>query len=301
MGPAGLARWEREIGDTVSEEAIAEIWAHPRFQDAMRLSVETALALTESNPVYHTNFRDLGRLTLAVIALYLDATGGLTHRRMRELSGDVGMLSAGRATAILFQLRMIGYIVPTATRADGSATRYAPTQKMKEAFRARIRTELASIALLEPEMETLLARFDDDEVFRVYIAHLGSTFGRGIPREDMAGFNALSARNSALLILYNLLHAADTGGEFPPHGHAPISVAALARRFGVSRAHVLRILREAEQNGFVSHGKGEEGVTIHPLLCEKFRLTYAVTYIVFGALGHRTLVTLSQPTARAAQ
>jgi DNA-binding MarR family transcriptional regulator len=300
-GPAGISRWEGEIGDTISEDWIAEVRARPRFQEAMRHSVERALAMTEENPVYHTNVRDAGRMTLAMIALYLDATGGLTHRRLREMSGDLGMLSAGRATAILFQLRMIGYVTPQAVRADGAATLYVPTAKMRDAFRARVRIEIEAMAKLEPEAEELLARFDEDETFRVFVAHFGSLFGRGEPREDLAALNAIAARNSGMLVLFNILHNADTGGVFPPSGRAPISVSALSRRFGVSRAHVARLLREIEQDGFITRDMDEDSVTLLPILAERFSVYFACIYIIWAVVAHRTIQTLRHDTARAAQ
>jgi DNA-binding MarR family transcriptional regulator len=300
-GPAGIARWEGEIGDTVSDAGLAEMRAHPRFDEALRHSVRRALALTEEDPVYHTNNRDSGRMTLAMVALYLDATGGLTHRRLRELSGDLGMLSAGRATAILFQLRMIGYVTPQGMRADGSATRYLPTEKMQSAFRQRLRIEVEALAKLEPEAEEVLARFDEGETLRIFISHFGSLFGRGVPREDLAPLNALAARNSGMLILFNLLEAADTGGEFPAAGAARVSVSALSRRFGVSRAHVARVLREAERDGFLLRDATEDGVTLQPLLAERFRIYFAIIYVIWAVVVHRTNQTLRHEAARAAQ
>ena len=78
-------------------------------------------------------------------------------------------------------------------------------------------------------------------------------------------------------------------------------MSALARRFGVGRAHVMRIQREAERNGFIARSPDEEGVSVHPLLAETFSIYFAAIYIIFAVVTHRTIATLGHSAARAAQ
>ena len=304
MAGNGLGLWDIQLGDTIRDEAIADFLARPRLEEAMRNSVGKALEFCDTDPLAHANFRDVGRLILATIALYLDATGGLTHRRLREIATEAGTLSAGRATAILLHLRMIGYVTAKATRADGSARLYVPTEKMKAVFRRRIRIEVESLAMLEPEIAPLLATFDEDETFQILISHFGALIGR-VPehRHEIAlkRYDAITTKNSGTIMLFGLFQAADKGSDFPPAGLAPVNVSAMARRFGVSRAHVLRVLREAEEAGFLSRMPGGDGVVLTPYLAEAFRLYYAIAHIIIGAVAYRTLATLKEAQSKAAQ
>lgn len=303
----GLDRWETELRiasvTTVSAEGIADFLAHPRLRDAIRHTISGALAVCDADPDAHANFRDVGRFVLGLIALYLDATGGLTHRRLREISGEAGTLSGGRATAILLHLRMIGYVTAESTRADGSARLYVPTKRMKDVYRRRFRIELESLAMIEPEVEDLLARLEEDDVFRIVMAQLGALIGQGQQRQEIAlkRYDAITAKSSGTIIMFNLLAAADQAMDFPVPGFARVSVSALSRRFRVSRAHVLRVLREAEEAGFLSRREDGEGVIIHQLLCDTFRLYYAIVHIIMAGVAYRTLETLRGQNSRAAQ
>ncbi len=307
MKPSRLARWDIEIGDGergVLADAVADFLAQPRLSDAIRHTVECALEVCDNDTDAHANFRDVGRMLLGTIALYLDATGGLTHTRLREISGVAGTLSAGRATAILLHLRMIGYVTAQSKRADGSARLYVPTKRMKDIFRRRLRIEFESLAMIEPETEELLTRLDEDEAFRLLIANFGVLIGRGgnRPEIELKHYDAITAKSSGTIIMFNLFHAADQGLQFPSPGIARVQISQMARRFRVSRAHVLRVLREAEEAGFITRRVDGEGVVIHPLLCDTFRLYYAIVHIILGAVAHRTLTTLrNQDLPRAAQ
>ncbi len=261
------------------------------------------MAYCDGDPVAHANFRDTGKLVLAMIALYLDATGGLTHRRLREISQKAGTLSAGRATAILLHLRMIGYVTAVSTRADGSARLYVPTQKMREVFRNRIRIDIEALAMLEPEVDSLLARFAEDETFRIFMAEAGNLIGEAKPNEEegLVRYDAITSKNAGQIIIYNLLQAADHGREFPPLGPAPVSVSALSRRFGVSRAHVLRVLREMEDGGFVTRAADGNGYELQQRLHDAFRQHFALVHLILGGVAYATLQVLKQNDRAAAQ
>src|SRR5215831_16472549 len=60
------------------------------------------------------------------------------------------------------------------------------------------------------------------------------------------------------------------GGEtdtMPPSAPLHLSISELARRFSVSRAHVLRLLRQATAHGLITRGTGgEDTITFTPAL-----------------------------------
>src|SRR5690242_7761717 len=119
MSSGVLERWEREVGET-SDDLIAAVRSHPRFGEALHHSVTKAIDHITIDPQLHGTFRDLGHVMLASLALFMDATGGLTHRRLRDLSANSGALSSGRAAALLLRLQFIGYVKGAPDHKNGS-------------------------------------------------------------------------------------------------------------------------------------------------------------------------------------
>ena len=187
--------------------------ARPGMDDAIRRSVLGAVAYYDAAPTLHRDVKDVSRFLLGVLALYLDASGGLTHRRLRELSGKSGILSAGTATAVLLRLQMIGYVT-RADAANGHSRPYKPTPAMEAAFRGRMRIEFEALTHLTDETSEMLARFDEPAVFSMLMAMMGdqSMMAAGSPNPDIAAFNALAVRSAGLLILFEVMAKADTGG-----------------------------------------------------------------------------------------
>jgi hypothetical protein len=288
-----LERWERDVTIGLSSSLIDDVRAHPRFSEALHASVTKALDHVATDPVLHSTFRDIGQVVLASLALYLDATGGLTHRRLRDLSEGSGALSSGRATAMLWHLQLIGYVTAQTEHTRGKTRAYIPTERMKAAYRARLMIDLESIALLAPEAGAVTENFDDD-MFRVYMAEMGAYMRTLGPRThpDLKDFDALANRNAGVLLIYVLAQAVHRDGSFPQPGHTQISASAIGRRLRVSRMHVLRLLREAEQAGFIVR-EGNEGITVTPLLCDRLSLFAALLFTLNGAIVNRTLNALA--------
>ena len=283
----GLSRWDSEMGYEISTKAIAEVCGDPHFSDACRASITRALAYIKVDPVQHSNFRDIGRMVLGTLALYLHASGGLTHRRLGALSSGGGILSAGRATAILLRLRAIGYVKATAKRINGSARLYVPTAKMIAAFRTRVGIELAGIALMEPRMNDFIALFESDDVLFRFYRLTGERLLDAQQRRHpaLADFESIIARDAGMLTFFALFEAADTGGDFPPAGPLKISLADLARRFSVSRTHMLRLLRDAEKFGYVTRDAAGNYNGITTRLRDDFRLYYGIILITLTAMA----------------
>jgi DNA-binding GntR family transcriptional regulator len=73
-------------------------------------------------------------------------------------------------------------------------------------------------------------------------------------------------------VLLSLLIAVPTGD--------PVPIAALARRFSVSRAHVLTVLREAAELGLVQPSGPRGGYRAGPRLTTAFRRFFATMLLV---------------------
>lgn len=263
-----------------AESRIQAMRDDPRIEAAMRHSVTRSVAYYDAAPVMHRNLKDVSRLILGVVALYLDATGGLTHRRLRELSGQTGLISTGAATALLLRLRLIGYVAPAETLPSGAIRLYRPTPAMVTAFRERVRIELEACVLIDPRITPVVDHLDEPEVFPHLMAALGadSINAARNPRADAISIDRLAMRSAGMLIMFHLMQAADQDGAFPPTGEAQVSVSSLARRYEVSRSHVLSILRDAEDMGLIVR-LGEGRWRLEPALAEVFKTFFAVLYL----------------------
>jgi AraC-like DNA-binding protein len=297
----GLTYWDHEKEEGISDEKIAALWAQPGCADACRALIRQAQGLTKKDSVFHANFRDIGRMVLGTLALYLHATGGLTHRRLCELSSEGGVLSSGRASAILLRLRMIGYVKPSDQRSDGSARLYVPTEKMIGAYAARTQLELDALAKVEPDMAPFMAFWERDRhaaLFALY-HQIGErlTYATNNTRQDLKPFEALIMRDAGMLMFYAVLESADRGGAFPQVGPFAISLADMSRRFGVSRTHVLRFFRDAEKAGYLARDAKDNLTVVTSALCKAFADYYATIQIALMVMAYRALKDLEREKA----
>jgi hypothetical protein len=294
----GLEFWSDVVGGgEIADHAIDRVKAAPGFAPAMRHSMQRALALYDQDTVMHRNMKDIGRFVLGVVALYMDATGGVTHRRLRELSGGAGITSAGRATAILWQLRRIGYVLAV-TDKNGKTERYVPTEEMRKAFRERFRLEYQAAAMIDPALNAVLERFDEPAFNRALMKELGEKAIDAVsqPFHEEFSVSRYSQRTAGMLVLFAILNARDSGeGVFPQIGHVNFSIAQLAKQFEVSRSHVRRLLKELEKANYFKQDVSDGGGELKPLLRDEYEKYYCYNYIGLLNCGHHALLATSKP------
>jgi hypothetical protein len=130
-----------------------------------------------------------------------------------------------------------------------------------------------------PEGGTALAALEQPEFVRLLLARLTQYFVAGNRLVDyvpeMAEF---VDRNAGLLILMSLLLAAD-----PEHPERPaaVSISGLASRFSVSRAHVLKFLRDAAEAGWLER-RGPEQLVLRPRFLDVMH-TFLASSFLFNA------------------
>jgi len=284
----GLAYWEAvSAGGEVPAEALARLAGHPARAEAIRHSVRGALAFFDGEQkAANLLFLDVGSFALGIIALYLDATGGISHRHLKEMSQSSSILSGGRASAMLAFMRLKGFIRRDAGEAGQVV--YRPEPLLETFFRGRMRIEIEACAMLEPAIAPLLARWDDRETFARFWSRFGALMVRAgqnrLPR--LEAYSRIAARRAGSLILYQILDKADRGGAFPDAAPFSLSVSATARRFGVSRSQVLRSVREIEHEGLIARGGHEADGTVLSALVESFPLFWAHGQIGVLASAH---------------
>jgi len=274
---------------------IDDMRAHPRFIDALHQQAREFLAHFDDDPALHRTFIDVGRLVIGALALHLDATGGVTHRRLRTLAGEGRVLSAGRATALLMQLRRLRYLEPVAESAKGAAKRYLPTLRLVEGFRERIRLHLSALALVTPDIAPLIEQLGDARVFQAFVGHFGERVLAitRLRRVDITGFNVLIAHDVGVALAFVLFEKSASEAYCRLHGSPIVSVAGLAKRFGASRTQILRLLRDTENAGFIRRGPTQAALAVEPAFHDAFQTFWAIYFIALASSASPTLRAIS--------
>src|SRR6185369_12231895 len=124
--------------------------------------------------------------------------------------------------------------------------------------------EAASIVI--PELRGVAGRLSDQNFERALVRWFGERFMEGhrmlVHSPELALF---AEHNAGMVILFHLMLSGAPGDAFPPRAPVTTSVAGLARRFKVSRTHVLRLLRAAERQGHIKRTADHyDGVIVQP-------------------------------------
>jgi hypothetical protein len=273
-------------------EAVAALRADPRFPEAFGAMIRDLVALYHGHRILSQVLNDRGRVVFGMLAMYLHFSpdcGGLTVGAMRELCVETGLCSPGRATAMLSLMRFAGYIAPAPHAFDRRVRLFVPTARLIGDHAQRMRGQFAAMAPLMPEGAAGLAHIDDQE----FLAEMACCFGE----EFRAGFRLLerspelfplAERNAGIIILMSLLLAREEDDTMPPVRPVAISISALAHHCGVSRPHILKLLRDAKASGFIDIiGAESQRIVILPRLAEAL-LNFIATTFVFVAYCVRT-------------
>jgi hypothetical protein len=267
-------RWAAD--GTGLDERSARLTAHPDFDRAAHALAANMLEAAAANDALDGIFKDAGRYVAALWALYAYVTGGLTLPRLKEICTASGLVSPGRARALLLYLRYLGY-VESAGRNQNKIARYAPTASFIVAWTNHLRAALKAARVIEPAVDVVLRRLDDSAVLE--------TFARFQGEELLAGAKNNLAMDSPYVRIFMNRHAGNqvimllaTGGDnsvFPPRGGISFSTAAVAKRFRVSRIHIKRMMDQAERESFLKR-QGEGAVVLE----ESARATIRAMYVM---------------------
>lgn len=242
--------WLNAARDPCTQAAIA---AHPAFRPVVARLAGQMSALYSGNRLLNRLLSDRGRNMLGLLILYLDALppaegGGLTAARLVALCTSTGLCSRGRAKALLALMRWGGYVAPAPPGEDRRVKPLMPQERLVSLQRRRWSLVFEAGGCIDPGLARLAPRLADDAFVRALAVVLGDAF--------LAGYRAVPAateldelvdRDGGLMVLLALL-TAEAVGEEPP------AIADLSRRFHLSRAHVLDLLRLSEERGLVARG-----------------------------------------------
>lgn len=278
-------------------EGIVALRAQPGFAGAMRISATSLTEMYQGGHLLNWLMDDRARLLFGYLTLYLhytrdpaDPTSGLTPTRMKMMAAEQGICSSGRTTAMLSLMRFGGYLAPDVS-ADGRQRRLVPTGKLLDMLQARWRVHFGAMAPLMPDGNAMLAALGEPD--------FGPCLVIGISKRFLAGFRFLThapdlglfaERNAGMLILASLLTSGAADDTMPPQRAVPISISALARRFKVSRPHVLKLISDAAAVGLIERtGVDSDRVLIKPRLAEAAQNFFATMYLLFADCAREAL------------
>lgn len=280
---------------------LAALRAHPAFPQAMGQWATDLVGRYDGNRLLNRLLNDRERAMFALMALYLHVTpdesgAGLTAGRIIALCTETQLCSRGRAKAMLVLMRWAGYIEPSpAGRADRRQRPLVPTAAFFSSQVERWRSIYEAVALLDPIGATALEHLEDP-AFRVHVVRgIISRFRAGERLLDHAPALALfAARDCGLMVLLALALSRPPEDAFPPQGVLTVPVAALGRRFHVSRAHVLKLLRDAETAGLLERpDRASGGLRLEPPLRQGLADFFAAVFVLFADAARDACATIA--------
>ncbi len=251
--------------DGPSPEAIAALRAHPRFAEAWRTAHIGFTDLWQGNRILNSLVNDRARWHISLFAVHLhllsrpnDPRSGLTVSRMTALCVEQKFCSPGRAKAMLMLMRVFGYLAPAPNEADRRLRRLVPTERLMALHRERNRRLFQAIAMVLPACAEAFAAQSHPDFTGHFVCRYceqfltGFRFIDGIP--DMRFF---VDRNAGIMILSHMMLSGEADDTYPPSLPVSVPLSTVCRRFGVSRAHVRRLLQGAETQGLVERLDGD--------------------------------------------
>jgi hypothetical protein len=243
----GLAYWHDAQARLLTLDDLSLMAAQPHFAEAARMLCRDTLARYADFPAIHAALKDVQSSLYAFLIVYVHARGVITRTRVQEVCNIIPLVSPGRAGSILLRLRKVGFILPDPGQNSTNERRFVLAPIFETVVRTMLRDRLAALALVEPEAAAVAERLDEPAFFFAFVIKSGEL----VLRQTRHGPFYFAEHDAGQLILSDVLLSAHPDDGFPPNGEMKVSIRDLARRYGVSRAHVFRLFSGAEQLGLL--------------------------------------------------
>lgn len=257
-------------------EAINDLMAAPGFPAAIHAAAGNAVRLYDGNWLRNRLLNDRGRFLAVLLILDLHFTEGggkgVTGARLRREVVDLGVCSAGRATAFLAALRF-KRLLAAGPQHGAKERRLMPSAALLQMHRERWNGMFAAIAHIDAPAAHAAIALPDEALFGICTHVMADCFRQGVRVFDATPeLLALAERDAGLVMLVSLVANGWT-----------VSATQLARQFSVSRAHVGKVLRLAEAQGLACCEPGRSGYRAGPALGPVLARFYAVVFLTFLA------------------
>jgi DNA-binding MarR family transcriptional regulator len=208
--------------------------------------------------------------------------------------------SFGRAGALINLLRWTGYLAAAPASQDRRVRLLMPTDKLMEMHRERWRRQLRAVALVLPEAGDALAHFNHPAFDPAFITAQAREFFGGFRLFSNASeVQFFADRNAGLFILFSIALAGAPDDAVPPTRLVTISASALAKRFHVSRSHVVALLREAVDAGLLERPGPQNEFRMSPRLREATQTVLATLQVFTAAAARAALDAVARERATA--
>lgn len=235
---------------------VEEILGSPHFASARRAYVREILGIYEHDPYLNRLLNEAGRGVVSFSLLCLHAafiedlpTTWPTMRRLQERMALFGVSSARRVNDIVARFIGEGFITARAAPSDRRARILEPTAKLIEHDLDWLRAHYVPLEILFPS-PGYTQPLKRDPAYRKAHRVVGSQMAaHGAKIMNMSPAVMLfMTRDAGIMILFKLIEAASAeAGTDEPH----LSQTDIGDRFGVSRTHVRKVLKDAEDAGLV--------------------------------------------------
>jgi hypothetical protein len=274
------------IRGPLSADAVAALRTHPLLPNAVCAAAEAVVAIARKP---HMVINDLGRLVIGNLALYVhysrdpaDPSSGLSANRLIALCAEQKVCSKGRALAAMALMRDAGDLVPATCQVDQRLRLLVPTEKLIDACRQYWVAIFRGMAVVIPGRSDAAAALDCEHILAAFSEVFGGYFCAGMRMFKLgAGLSPFAQHNAALAILFCLLVASEKNRAAGSPATVRIAIAELARRFGVSRPQVVRVLDKAVEASLVERS-GPDGlqITVLPRLRSATRDFYVTAFLL---------------------
>jgi DNA-binding MarR family transcriptional regulator len=251
----------------------ADIVGHPRLPEARKLYCDRFLEVYSGDPFLVRLLIEAGRFIVYIWVTVLDAAHDPANR---ETWPTVGLLKAKMATLglasgrqiddIIARLCTVGFLELQPSELDRRVRLLKPTEKLHAHDRDWLVAHYSPHTILFPQYDYGLVMHRDRRFQAVHrrtcvaFAPLGAKMLFAAP-DMMLFFN----RAAGFMVIAALMQAAMAKGDDDPHATVPY--ADIGDRFGVSRTHVRKLLKSAEEIGLVKlHARSGHRVEILPKL-----------------------------------
>ncbi len=171
--------------------------------------------------------------------------GGATYTRLLELCGQREELSPRILKTTLALLKLSGFVKTSTSESDRRSKTYVPTERWIAFVKGWLPHALNALDALQPEMRRARMFAEDPDCVRRFLASSGHEHMTGIPLIDrMPEFTCFfGKREGAIPVVLSVMLSDIEGTPLP-------SRAQIAKRFGLSKTQVSKIIAEGANLGF---------------------------------------------------
>jgi hypothetical protein len=248
LGDDSLGNMLTATSAQLTEENFAAVRAMPGFRRACETASAEAVGLFANlEPAYQWITKDLGRAGICMTAAILHYAGELTVQSLTAACVGNGVSSPGRVNQVARRCQEIGQLTVEDGPGIWTRRRAHIGSGLLDMLHQRGLCDMKAAMSLTPELSGGLEIMRTEAGAVSALMHLARVSSE---RRDLFAFgkkrpiNFFLDREAGMSILFDLL-ASQRSDRTRLLEEAPLSRYALARRYGVSRAHINKLLSES--------------------------------------------------------